>query len=91
MRADQQISQLIDALKLTGGVEADRFAANADLPGAGHHVESGQIAASWLRVIPRAAIFASEISTLICCGMTPPIATLPTPGTSTSSRRNCSA
>ena len=42
MRADQQISQLIDALKLTGGVEADRFAANADLPGAGHHVKSGQ-------------------------------------------------
>ena len=42
VRADQQIPQLIDALKLSGGVKADRFAANADLSGAGHHVEPGQ-------------------------------------------------
>ena len=42
MRADQKIPQFIDILKLPGGVKADRFAAGADLPGAGYHVEPGQ-------------------------------------------------
>ena len=48
-------------------------------------------AESWFSVIPRAAILLREISTLICWVRAPPMATLPTPGTRTNSRRSCSA